>query len=63
VEWSNHYTPLPWLLLDLDLAWARARFTDNDPVGDNIPEALQATAQAGITTQNLGPWSASIFGR
>jgi hypothetical protein len=31
VEWSNHYTPRPWLLLDVDLAWTRARFSDNDP--------------------------------
>jgi outer membrane receptor protein involved in Fe transport len=63
VEWSNHYAPKPWLLLDLDLAWTRARFSDHDPVGDHIPEALQATAQGGITIQNVGPWTASIFGR
>jgi len=63
VEWSNHYTPRPWLLLDLDLAWTRARFSDDDPAGNHIPEALQATAQAGVTLQNLGPWTASIFGR
>jgi len=63
VEWSNHYTPVPWLLLDLDLAWTKARFTGNNPDGNYIPEALQATAQAGITVQNLGPWTASIFGR
>jgi len=63
VEWSNHYTPLPWLLLDLDLAWTKARFTGNNPDGNYIPEALQATAQAGVTVQNLGLWTASIFGR
>jgi outer membrane receptor protein involved in Fe transport len=63
IEWSNHYTPMSWLLLDLDLAWTRARFTDNDPLGNHIPEALQTTAQGGITIQNLGPWTASIFGR
>lgn len=63
IEWSNHYTPRPWLLLDLDLAWTRARFSDYDPAGNHIPEALQATAQGGITLQNLGPWTASIFGQ
>jgi len=63
VEWSNHYTPQRWLLLDLDLAWTKARFSDYDPAGNHIPEALQATAQVGITIQNLGPWTASIFGR
>jgi len=63
IEWSNHYTPQPWLLLDLDLAWTRARFSDDDPAGNHIPDALQATAQAGVTIRNLGPWTASIFGR
>src|SRR5262249_14895017 len=36
---------------------------DDNPIGDHIPDSLQATAQAGITVQNLGPWTASIFGR
>jgi hypothetical protein len=63
VEWSNHYIPSRWLLFDLDLAWTRARFTDDEPVGDHIPDSLQATAQAGTTIQNLGPWTASIFAR
>ena len=63
IEWSNHCTPLHWLLFDLDLAWTRARFTDDAPMGNHIPDALQWTGQAGITLQNLGPWTASIFGR
>jgi outer membrane receptor protein involved in Fe transport len=63
IEWSNHYRPLRWLLLDLDLAWTKARFTDNDPVGNHIPDSLQATVQAGVTIQNLGPWTASLWGR
>jgi outer membrane receptor protein involved in Fe transport len=63
VEWSNHFIPLRWLLLDLDLAWTRARFTDDEPAGNHIPDSLHATAQAGITIPNLGPWTASVFGR
>lgn len=63
VEWSNHYAPTKWLLMDLDLAWTRARFTDDDPVGNHIPEALQATAAGGITVHDIGPWTASLFGR
>lgn len=55
--------PRPWLLLDLDVAWTRARFTDDDPVGDHVPDALQWTAQAGVTVQNLGPWTAALWGR
>ncbi len=63
VEWSNHYRPLKWLLLDLDLAYTHARFTDSDPVGNHIPEALQAAVAAGVTVHDLGPWTASLFGR
>ncbi|HWZ70599.1 MAG TPA: TonB-dependent receptor [Casimicrobiaceae bacterium] len=63
VEWSNHYTPNTWLLVDLDLAYTHARFADNDPLGNHIPEALQGTAEAGITVRKLGPWTASLFGR
>jgi outer membrane receptor protein involved in Fe transport len=63
IEWSNHYAPNQWLLLDLDLAYTKARFADNEPVGDYIPEALQATAAGGITVRNIGPWTASLFGR
>jgi outer membrane receptor protein involved in Fe transport len=63
IEWSNHYRPQRWLLLDLDLAWTRARFTDNDPIGNHIPDSLQATVQAGVTLQNLGPWTASLWAR
>ena len=42
---------------------AAARFSDDDPAGNHIPDALQATAQAGVTIQNLGPWTASLWGR
>ncbi len=63
VEWSNHYMPAKWLLIDLDLAYTRARFADDEPIGNHIPEALQATATGGVTVRNLGPWTASLFGR
>ena len=63
VELSNHYTPNRWLLLDLDLATTRARFTDYDPVGQFIPEALRATVAAGITAHDVGRWTTSLFMR
>lgn len=63
IEWSNRYAPTPWLLADLDLAWTRARFSDDDPVGKYIPNALQAVAAGGITLHDLGPWTVSLFGR
>ncbi len=63
IEWSNRYAPRPWLLVDLDLAYTHARFSDDDPVGNHIPNALQAAAAGGVTLKNLGPWTASLFGR
>jgi outer membrane receptor protein involved in Fe transport len=63
IEWSNRYAPFPWMLVDLDLAYTRARFSDDDPAGNHIPNALQAAAAGGITLRNLGPWTASLFGR
>ena len=43
-------------------AWAwEARMADMD--NDGQPEALQATAAGGITLRDVGPWTASVFGR
>ena len=60
IEWNNHYRATPWLLLDLDLAMSRARFTepDADPtvVGDRIPGSIDKVASFGVTVVDLGPW-------
>ena len=38
-EWSSVFTPTPWLTVDADVAYSRARFRDEDPAGDRIPGA------------------------
>ena len=46
LEWNNRYSPVPWLLVDADLAWTRARFVNaaNDGgVGNRIPNAVDRT--------------------
>jgi hypothetical protein len=60
IEWSNRYLPLPWLLLDADLAWTRARFRDEDPAGRDLPNAVGKVASLGVTVRDHGPWSASV---
>jgi outer membrane receptor protein involved in Fe transport len=60
IEWNNRYIPLPWLLIDADLAWTHARFSDADPAGDRIPNAVDKVASLGLTVRELGPWSASL---
>jgi len=49
VEFANYYTPRPWLILDADIAWSKARFTVPDPAGDFIPGSAGAVISAGVT--------------
>jgi hypothetical protein len=56
IEWSNHYIAAPWLLFDLDLSASRARYRDNDPAGNYVPEALNKVASFGVTVKDLGRW-------
>ena len=56
VEFNNRWTPLPWLLLDADLAWTHARFAN----GDRIPNAVDRVVSMGASLRDLGPWSASL---
>ncbi|WP_196888282.1 TonB-dependent receptor [Rubrivivax gelatinosus] len=60
VEWNNRWAPRPWLLVDADLAWTHARFSDDDPAGDRIPNAVDKVASLAVTARELGPWSASL---
>jgi len=56
VEWSTHWRPLSWLLVDLDLSASKARFTDEAPEGDYIPGSIDKVASLGITVDSIGPW-------
>ncbi|PYQ44371.1 MAG: hypothetical protein DMF77_07325 [Acidobacteria bacterium] len=59
-EWSSVYAPTRWLTVDADFAYSRARFRDEDPVGDRIPGAVEGVASAGITALGKGPLSGSL---
>jgi outer membrane receptor protein involved in Fe transport len=61
VEWSNRWRALPWLLVDLDLAWNRARFTESAPEGNYVPGAPDWVAAAGVSVPRHGPWSGAVF--
>lgn len=64
LEWNNRYVPVPWLLVDADLAWTHARFADADaslaPEGNRIPNAVDRVGSVAVTLRDLGPWSASV---
>ena len=60
VEWTNYARLTPWLTLDGDLAFSRARFRDDDPAGDYIPGALDRVISAGVTVEPRQPLFGSL---
>ena len=56
IEFNNRWIPVPWFLLDADLAWTHARFVN----GDRIPNAVDRVASIAVTLRDLGSWSASL---
>ena len=58
VEWANYYSPRPWLTFDGDVSISRAHFTDIDPIGDQIPGAVESVVSAGATVDSVR----NIFG-
>ncbi len=63
VEWTNQYKLLPWMSLDFDLAYTRARFTNLDPVGNFIPGAPAWVASGGITFGQQTGWFGALRAR
>jgi hypothetical protein len=60
IEWNNRWIPLPWLLIDADLAWTHARFAAADPAGDRIPNSVDQVASIAVTARDVGLWSSSV---
>ncbi len=52
-EWNNHYKPYSWMTIELNWAYSRSRFRDNDPSGDRIPGAVEGVITAGIWLEGL----------
>ncbi|HTQ00260.1 MAG TPA: TonB-dependent receptor [Casimicrobiaceae bacterium] len=61
VEWNTRWRPLPYLFVDLDVAWNHAQFTDDAPEGNYIPGAPNSVVSAGVAIDKYGPWSAALF--
>jgi len=49
LEWTNYARLAPWVTVDADLQVTKARFTDSDPAGKEIPGALDRVISAGVT--------------
>ncbi|MES1254518.1 MAG: TonB-dependent receptor [Acidobacteriota bacterium] len=53
VELANYYSPHKWLVFDGDVSWSHARFTDGDPSGQYVPEAVGVVVSAGASVDNF----------
>jgi hypothetical protein len=60
VEWGHRWQPRPWLVLEADLAWSRARFDADGDAGTRVPGSVSRVGSASVSVRELGPWSASL---
>lgn len=60
IEWTNYWRLRPWVTADADVSFSRARFSDEDPAGNNVPGALDRVVSGGITIEARQPVSGSI---
>ena len=60
VEMAHHWSPNEHWLLDATFAWTKARYSDNDPAGNFIPNAVDKVVNFTAAARRLGDWSGSI---
>lgn len=60
IEITNYYQPSSVWQLDVDAAFSKARFTDNDPAGNHIPDSIATTASLGLAYTPDRPWTAGL---
>ena len=60
IEFSHFYKPNNNWMIDVDMAWSKARYKDDVPEGKYIPGAINSTASAGISYTPDQPWSLGL---
>ncbi len=60
IEFNNYFKPTRWLTIDADLAFARARFRDDDASGRRIPGAVEGVASIAMAVDHVGPWFGAL---
>ena len=57
-EFSAYYSPLPWLVIDGDVAFAKARL--ESPAGNRVPNAIENVVALGVTVPEIKGWSGGL---
>ena len=53
VEIANYYSPYKWLVFDADLSLSKAGFTNDEPAGTYVPEAVGTVVSAGASVDGF----------
>jgi outer membrane receptor protein involved in Fe transport len=56
LELAAFVKPLEWLTIDADFAVSHARFTQPDPAGDRIPNAVERVVSVGVAVDHPRGW-------
>jgi outer membrane receptor protein involved in Fe transport len=62
IEITNYFYPKPWMDIDFDLSFSRARFKDVPPGEDYVPGALNRVIAGGINFHPPAGTAAGVFG-
>lgn len=64
IEVGQHWQPAPGWWVDLDLAWSKARFRqeqgDAPNIGRRVPGAVERVTSLGLSFDDKGPWTAQL---
>ena len=60
IEFNNYFKPTNWLTIDADIAFARARFRDDELAGRRIPGAVEGVASIALAVNNVGPYCGAL---
>jgi hydrogenase/urease accessory protein HupE len=53
LEFNNYYSPTDWLTFDADFSFSEARFRDNAPEGNIVPNSVETVIAAGATFHDV----------
>ncbi|HEV7714917.1 MAG TPA: TonB-dependent receptor [Steroidobacteraceae bacterium] len=56
LELAAFVKPVDWVTVDADIAWAHARFTQFDPAGNYIPNAVDRVVSFGLAAEHPSGW-------
>lgn len=60
IEISNSYQVNNNIAIELDTAFTKARYRDQQAEGNNISGAVEGVAQLSMTIDKIGPWSGAL---